>query len=376
MSLPSAELQYWVAFSRIHRVGAVRAAVLESYFGSMADAWRAGPSELRAAGLDRGTVESIIKERPAISPEGEIEALQKAGVKAYCWRDDEYPTRLKEVDDHPPVLYVRGDLSLEDEWAVAVVGTRRATPYGRQAAEHFSTDLARQRITVVSGLARGIDAIAHRAALNAEGRTIAVLACGLDLVYPPEHARLAAEITQHGALVSDYPLGTQPRSEYFPRRNRILSAMSLGVLVIEGDVDSGALITARNAIDQNREVFAVPGSIYAPTYRGANKLIQEGEAKLVTRTEDILEELNLTMTAQQMELREVTTSDPTEAALLKVLSNQPIHIDEVQRASGLPIAAVSGALALLELKGLVRQVGAMSFVRAREVTSVAYKTTG
>jgi len=368
------ELQYWVAFSRIHRVGAARAAVLESYFGSLGDAWRAGPSELRAAGIDRGTVESIVKERPAISPEAEIEKLQQAGVKAYCWRDEEYPARLKEVDDHPPVLYVRGTLLPEDEWAVAVVGTRRATPYGRQAAEHFAVDLARHGITVVSGLARGIDAIAHRAAINNGGRTLAVLACGLDIVYPPEHGKLAAEITQHGALVSDYPLGTQPRSEFFPRRNRILSALSLGVLVIEGDVDSGALITARNAIDQNREVFAVPGSIYAPTYRGANKLIQEGEAKLVTRTEDILEELNLTITARQPELQEVTSTDPTEAALLKVLSNQPIHIDEVQRASGLPIAAVSGALALLELKGLVRQVGAMSFVRARESATLADKT--
>jgi DNA processing protein len=365
MTISTDDLAYWVAFSRIPRIGAVRAAALESYFGSMADAWRAGPGELRNAGLDRGTVESIVKERPEISPEDELEKLQRAGVKAYAWKDPLYPPRLKEIDDHPPVLYTRGELVPQDEWAVAVVGTRRATPYGRQAAEHFSTDLARHGITIVSGLARGIDAIAHRAALNAGGRTIAVLACGLDIVYPPEHAKLAAEIAQHGALLSDYPLGTQPRSEYFPRRNRILSAISLGVLVIEGDVDSGALITARNALDQNREVFAVPGSIYAPTYRGVNKLIQDGEAKLVTRTEDILEELNLTMTSQQLELREVAPADPTEAALLNVLSSQPIHIDEVQRASGLPIAAVSGALALLELKGMVRQVGAMSFVRAR-----------
>jgi DNA processing protein len=195
-----------------------------------------------------------------------------------------------------------------------------------------------------------------------------VQACGLDLVYPPEHSKLAMEISQHGAVVSDYPLGTQPRSEFFPRRNRILSGLSLGVLVVEGDEKSGALITARVALDQNREVFAVPGSIYSPAGRGPNKLIQEGEAKLVTRTEDILEELNLTMTAakQQLELREVAPEDPTEAALLKVISTQPSHIDEVQRASGLPIATVSSALALLELKGMVRQVAPMSFVRARE----------
>jgi DNA processing protein len=265
------------------------------------------------------------------------------------------------------VLYVRGDILPEDEWAIAVVGTRRATPYGKQAAEQFTVDLAQQKITVVSGLARGIDAVAHRAAITAGGRTIAVQACGLDIVYPPEHVKLAVDISQNGAVVSDYPIGTQPRSEFFPRRNRILSALSLGVLVVEGDVDSGALITARVALDQNREVFAVPGSIYSPTYRGANKLIQEGEAKLVTKTADILEELNLTMATHQMALREVAPADATEAALLRVLSAQPAHIDDVQRASGLPIATVSGALAMLELKGMVKQVGPMSFIRAREL---------
>jgi DNA processing protein len=371
--VPDEERKYWIAFSRITRIGSVRAARLDAHFGSMAEAWRASPAELMAAGLDRGTVTSIVNARREIDPDAELGRLHKAGVQAYCWHDDAYPPRLKEVDDKPPVLYVRGALLPEDEWAVAVVGTRRATPYGRQAAEHLSTDLARHRITIVSGLARGIDAVAHRAALAAGGRTIAVLACGLDLVYPPEHLKLAQEIMQRGCLVSDYPLGTQPRSEYFPRRNRILSAISLGVLVVEGDVDSGALITARLALEQNRDVFAVPGSIYSPTYRGANKLIRDGEAKLVAAAEDILEELNLTMATHQMELREVLPADPTEARLLKVITNQPIHIDEVQRASGLPIAAVSGALAMLELKGAVRQVGPMNFVRARDA-GVAYST--
>ena len=362
------DTMYWVAFSRIPRIGAARAGRLVSYFGSMADAWRAGPNELRTAGLDQGTVSSIVEARNTVSPETEMERLEKAGITAYCWTDEGYPKHLLEIEDKPPVLYVRGDLRPEDEWGVAVVGTRRATPYGRQVAEHFAADLAGHGITVVSGLARGVDAVAHRAAIAAGGRTIAVQACGLDLVYPPEHAKLAVEISQHGAVVSDYPLGTQPRSEFFPRRNRILSGLSLGVLVVEGDDKSGALITARVALDQNREVFAVPGSIYSPTAQGTNKLIQEGEAKLVTRTEDILEELNLTITnaAQQMELREVAPDDPTEARLLKLISTQPSHIDEVQRASGLPIATVSSALALLELKGMVRQIAPMSFVRARE----------
>lgn len=362
------ELQYWVAFSRIPRIGSVRAGLLQQRFGSMELAWRAGASDLAAAGLDRGTVASVLKERPAIDPAGEMERLRRAGVQALSWQDPAYPRLLREVDDHPPVLYVRGKLLPEDEWSVAIVGTRRATPYGRQAAEHFASDLARHQITIVSGLARGIDAVAHRAALSGGGRTLAVMACGLDIVYPPEHLKLAQEIMQQGALISDYPLGTQPRSEYFPRRNRILSALSLGVLVVEGDMDSGALITARNALEQNREVFAVPGSIYSPTYRGANKLIRDGEAKLVSQTEDILEELNLTMATQQLELRQVVPTDTTESALLKILSNQPTHIDDVQRSSGLPIATVSGTLAMLELKGMVRQVGAMNFVRTREAS--------
>jgi DNA processing protein len=367
------ELKYWIAFSRIPRIGFVRAGRLEDYFGSLEAAWKASPGQLHAAGIDQGTVSSIVATRDTVSPDRELEQLRSSGIKAYTWRDDEYPNRLKEVEDRPPVLYVRGELQPADEWAVAVVGTRRATPYGRQAAEHFATDLARHQVTVVSGLARGIDAVAHRASIQAGGRTLAVLACGLDLVYPPEHAKLAASIAENGALVSDYPLGTQPRSEFFPRRNRILSALSLGVLVVEGDVDSGALITARAALDQNREVFAVPGSIYAATHRGANQLIREGNARLVTRAEDILEELNLTVATHQPELREVV-ADPTEASLLRLLSSQPIHIDEVQRASGLPVATVSSALALLELKGAVRQVGPMSFVRAREV-AVTYRAT-
>ena len=311
---------------------------------------------------------SIVAERDAISPDDEMERLQKAGVKAYTWDDPEYPRALKEVDDQPPVLYVRGELPPEDEWAVAVVGTRRATPYGRQAAEHFATDLARHQITVVSGLARGIDAVAHRAALTAGGRTIAVLACGLDIVYPPEHAKLALEIAQHGALICDYPLGTQPRSEFFPRRNRILSAVSLGVLVVEGDEDSGALITARYALDQNREVFAVPGSIYSPTHRGANKLIRDGEAKLVTTTEDILEELNLTMADPADGAARGRACRPDRSSAAAASSPTSRHISmRCRRASGLPIASVSSALAVLELKGIVRQVGPMSFVRAREV---------
>lgn len=359
------ELQYWVAFGRVPQIGRARISLLEAHFGCLEDAWKASPAALQEAGLTGTTLSSLLAARDGISPEAELEQLDRLGVRALTWHDEAYPRGLREIYDRPPVLYVRGQLSAADEWAVAIVGTRRATVYGRQAAEELSGGLARNNVTVVSGLARGIDAIAHKGALAASGRTIAALACGLDMVYPPEHLRLAQEIMEQGALVSDYPLGTQPKSEYFPRRNRIMVGLSLGVLVVEGDVKSGALITARQALDENREVFAVPGSIYAPTFRGTNWLIQQGQAKLVTRVEDILEELNLTMAVHQMEAKELLPADETEARVLRLLSSEPIHIDDVRRSSGLETATVSSTLALLELKGMVRQVGSMNYVKAR-----------
>ncbi len=360
------ELQYWVAFGGVRQIGRARLSLLEAHFGRMEDAWKASPAALQEAGLKGAALSSLLAARDGIAPEEEMEKLDRLGIRALTWHDDAYPARLKEIYDRPPLIYVRGQLTTADEWAVAVVGTRRATVYGRQVAEELADGLARNGVTVVSGLARGIDSISHRTSLKAGGRTIAVLACGLDLVYPPEHLKLAQEIAEQGALISDYPPGTQPRSEYFPRRNRIMVGLSLGVLVVEGDLKSGALISARSALDENRDVFAVPGSIYSPTFRGTNWLIQAGQAKLVTRVEDVLEELNLTMAGHQMEAKELLPADETEARLLRNLSSEPIHIDEVRRVSGLPIDTVSSALAMLELKGMVRQVGTMNYVRARE----------
>ena len=357
------ERKYWIAFARVSRVGRARVQQLEEHFGSLADAWRATPGELKAAGLDSGALNAIAAARGKVDPDAEVELLGRHGVRALTWHDDESPKRLREIFDRPPVLFVRGTITAADEWGVAVVGTRRVTVYGRQVAEEMARGLASNRVTVVSGLARGVDAVAHRAALEAGGRTIAVQACGLDLVYPPEHKRLAEQIAERGAVVSDYPIGTQPRGEFFPRRNRILSGMSLGVLVVEGDVKSGALITARQALEQNREVFAVPGPIYSPNSRGTNKLIQDGEAKLTLDVQDVLAELNLSMAAHQIEMTELIPADETESVLLKHLSAEPVHIDEVRRECGLPIGTVTGGLAMLELKGLVRQVGRMNYVR-------------
>lgn len=359
------ELQYWVAFGRVPQIGRARFSLLEQHFASIEEAWKASPAALQQAGLSGPTLSALLAARDGISPAEELEKLERANVRPLTWHDEAYPARLKEIYDKPPILYVRGELTSNDEYCIALVGTRRATAYGRQAAEEFAKGLASNGVTVVSGLARGIDTIGHRAALAGGGRTIAVLACGLDTIYPPENLRLAQEIASGGALVSDYALGTQPQSQFFPRRNRIMVGLSLGVLVIEGDVKSGAMITARQALDENREVFAVPGSIYSPTFRGTNWLIQHGQGKLVTNVEDVLEELNLTMAEHQIEMRELMPADETEAGLLKLLSNEPLHIDEVRRESGLAIDTVSSALSMLELKGMVKEVGTMNYVKVR-----------
>jgi len=355
-----------VGFSFIPGIGRVRLNQLESYFGNLEGAWTATSAELKSARLDSSVIKAVTTWRPKISLEAEMEKLERYGVQVFTYHDSGYPSRLKEIYDYPPILYVRGSLLPQDEWCLAVVGTRRATVYGRQVTEEIVADLARNKITIASGLAKGIDSVAHRSALEAGGRSIAVFACGLDMVYPSENTDLARRIMQQGALISEYPLGTRPRPDNFPRRNRIMSGISLGVLVVEAGESSGALITTNWALEQNREVLAVPGSILSPASRGTNHLIQEG-AKLVRDYTDILEELNLTAVAQQIEMKEVIPASDTESLLLKQLSAEPTHIDEVCRSSGLPVSTVSSTLAMMELKGLVRTVGAMKYVLAREM---------
>jgi DNA processing protein len=359
------ELKYWVGFNIIPGIGRVKFSQLESFFGNIQNAWKAGLGDLKQAGLDSNTLQAIETFRTKISLEEEMDNLKKCGVSAYTFHDPEYPARLKEIYDYPPLIYVKGEIISQDNWCVAVVGTRKATLYGRQVTEEIVSDLAQNKITVISGLARGIDTIAHHSALKANGRTLAVYACGVDTIYPPENADLACRISKQGAVVSEYPLGAKPRPDNFPRRNRIMSGMSLGTLVIEADESSGAIITAHMALEQNRDVFAVPGSILSPMSRGTNRLIQEG-AKLVRNCTDILEELNLTVSSQQIELKEIIPTSETEALLLKQLTAEPTHIDQVCRNSGLPISTVSSNLAIMELKGLVRQISTMNYVLARE----------
>jgi len=365
LAMTKKDIKYWVGFSLIPGIGRVKLSQLESNFGSLGKAWQATPAKLKSAGLDKGAINAVTYWQSRISLDEEIEKLDRYGVKVLTFRDADYPSRLKEIYDYPPILYVRGSLLPQDEWCLAVVGTRRATVYGRQVAEEIAADLARSGITIVSGLAKGIDSVAHHSALEAGGRTIAVFGCGLDIVYPAENAALARDIIKQGALISEYPLGTRPKADNFPRRNRIMSGLSLGVLVVEADETSGAMITARLALEQNREVFAVPGSILSPASNGTNRLIQEG-AKLVRNYTDILEELNLTAVAQQMELKEVIPASDTEALLLKQLSAEPTHIDEVCCSTGLAVSTVSSTLSMMELKGLVKQVGNMNYILSRE----------
>jgi DNA processing protein len=353
---------FWVGLSLVPGIGPAKFRRLMEKLGSPEVAWKARPTQLADAGLDRRVVESLVSVRGQIDLGREMEKLRRLGVQVVTLEDGEYPRPLQNIADPPPILYVKGSISLDDELSVAIVGTRRPTAYGRQAAEIFARGLVDNGVTVVSGLAKGIDTFAHRAALDGGGRTIAVLGSGLDIIYPSENRRLAAEIAERGALVSEFPLGTQPDGINFPRRNRIISGLSLASLIVEAGEASGALITAEFALEQGREVYAVPGNIFSPASRGPNRLISEG-AKPICGMEDLLEGLKLESAVQHSTARKAIPESESEVAVLRCLSHEPLHIDEIRRAACLPISTVSSALTMLELKGLARQAGGMNYVR-------------
>ncbi len=395
------DIKYWVALNRVPQLGPVRFKRLEAHFGRLEHAWNAGLAQLRAAGLEDRPAQEVLAARARVDPDAEMERLEKAEVRVLDWNHTVYPRRLKEIHDPPPLLYVKGDILPEDERSLAIVGTRSPTTYGREVASTLATGLANSGICIISGLARGIDGIAHRATLDAGGRTIAVVANGLDMVYPGEHTELARQIQAHGAVVSEYPLGVRPDAKGFPRRNRLISGMSLGSLVVEAAEGSGARWTVYHALEQDREVFCVPGSIFSPASGFTNRMIQEG-AKLVSNHRDVLEELNLGTLGQPVAARqgelpfdpakpdaaklgssdsdrpepEVPTAasteplDPEEAAILQHIEAEPLHIDDLGRKAGLPITSVSCVLTMLELKGMVKQVGCMHYIRTREVAGV------
>ncbi len=357
--------KYWLGFSAVSGVGPVRVRALLQHFGDLERAWHASPEELRTVGLDRRAIANVLRARQTQDLDALETQLDALGASALTLQDADYPSLLKELPDAPPVLYVKGTLQARDRWAVAFVGTRRATVYGREMTRRLVEPLVGAGVTIVSGLALGIDATAHRAALEAGGRTVAVLGCGIDRVYPPEHRKLAAAITQHGALVTEFPPGTPPEAKNFPVRNRIISGMSLGVAVIEAPKRSGALLTANVAADQGREVFAVPGNVTSASSMGTNLLLQSG-ATLILNTQDILDALQLDYTAVETrtQVQALIPDDPIEAQLVALLGDEPIHIDELYRQSDLSFAQVSSTLAMMELKGLVQRHEGMYYTLA------------
>jgi DNA processing protein len=358
---------YWIAFNQVSGIGPSRLSALLAICETIEAAWKAPIHQLKAAGLDRRSLENLLSARRRVDLAVEWERVQRSGVTVLTWDDADYPASLRRAPHAPPVLFVRGTLQNEDRWAVAVVGTRRASAYGREVAHTLATELARNGITVVSGLALGIDAVAHQAALDAGGRTLAVLGSGVDQLYPQQNRTLGEAITHQGGVISEYALGTRPEARNFPPRNRIISGLSRGVVVVEAGTRSGALITAKFALEQGREVFAVPGSIFHPGSAGCNQLISNGATPLLSVDEmigDILGELNMTRVQAQASVAKRVPADPMEQALLDQLSNQPSHVDDIVRQSAISAQQVSGLLTIMELKGLVRQVGTMRYVRA------------
>lgn len=359
-----AHTRYYLGFNLTPGIGPARLARLVDYCGSLEAAWNADAFELAAAGLDAKASAALLATRARVDLDAELERVARAGVSLLTLDDEAYPRLLREIPSAPPLIYVKGSLLPGDDWAVAVVGTRAPTAYGREAAYRFGRDLAGAGVVVVSGLALGIDTVAHEAALEAGGRTIAVLGSGVDRPYPIRNRRLAERIAAQGALISDYPLGTMPVAANFPPRNRLISGLSRAALVVEAGETSGALITVTFALDQGRDVFAVPGPIFARQSAGCNRLIRDGAA-LARSVDDLLVDLDLSAASVQREARAELPADPTEAALVLLLSSEPRHIDELGREAGLSAAATAAALAVLELKGLARQPAPLHYVLGR-----------
>ncbi len=356
------DLLFWVWLNSLPKLSPRRKLLLLEYYRCPEAIWSAGREELRQGGLL--TEEQL---EPVVAPvwrqraEEALRTINRMGIKTITMHDENYPVLLKKIYDPPVVLYMLGSFDREEK-AVAVVGSRRASPYGRDTARNLAYDLARQGVTIVSGMARGVDSAAHRGAIEAGGRTVAVLGCGLDRAYPYENKELMKKIAGAGAVISEYIPGTPPLAQNFPARNRIISGLCLGTVVIEAGEKSGSLITADFSLDQGREVFAVPGNVGSKYSVGTNNLLKEG-AKLVTGAADVLEELNLVQKFLKAEAEAKKTVnvlkglDRWELELVKILEEEgSLHIDRIAARSGLSLNTVSSALTMLELKGLAEQL--------------------
>jgi len=355
------DAKYWVALSRHKKIGARTFLKLFKRFKTLNKVWQASAKELADAHLDLGQIEAVREVIAKVNPEEELKKLEKYKVDVLIYPDQEYPKILKEIPDPPGILYRKGKILPEDEISLAVVGSRKYSSYGKRVTEQLVYSLAKNHLTIISGLALGIDAIAHEAALDAQGRTIAVLGCGLDQIYPTSNIRLADKIlATGGAIISEFPLGMPALRYNFPIRNRIIAGMSLGTLVVEATEISGSLLTAAAAIEYNREVFAVPGEIFAENSAGANKLIKMG-AKIVTNYQDILEELKLEEKTLAVTARQILPANKEEENLLKLLKG-PLLADQIVNKSGYDTSLVNSLLVQMEIKGLIRNLGGTRYV--------------
>ncbi len=354
------EKKFWVWLSSVPGVGSKSSLNLIRHFGSAENVYQCSYYELMASGLIRETIAKGITEHRNIGDIDEyLKIVKENGIKVYTIHDNEYPENLKNIYDPPPVLYVKGELIKEDSLAVGIVGSRKASDYGLKAAQRIASRLAELGITIVSGMALGIDSAAHKGALMSKGRTIAVFGCGLKYVYPMTNYNLSKEILKSGALISEYPFDTEAYPAQFPARNRIISGMSLGVIVVEAGEKSGSLITADFALEQGREVFAVPGNISSPNSKGTNTLIKSG-AKLVSNIEDIIEELNLNIIySEKSNINNNVKLDISneEGSVLAFLKEKGGSKDEIAAVTGLQPGKTMAALTKLEIKGLVQQIG-------------------
>ena len=371
----TASLRSWLALRAIRGLGDATVCRLVQAFGSPEAVLAASTDALMASGNVNASLAQALQRGPDHQTQQdinrELKTLERLRLSVVTCLDPDYPPRLRNIPDPPPLLFVSGALAQADHNAVAIVGARRATAAGRLLTEELSRDLASAGFTIVSGLARGVDAAAHRGAIAAGGRTVAVLGCGIDRTYPPEHQSLRKQIESNGAVVAELPLGSYPHGYHFPRRNRIISGMCLGVVVTEAAVQSGSLITARLAAEQGREVFAVPGFVKAENSRGPNGLIKQG-AKLVENVQDIIDELLPQLDSPFRERLKDRAPQPVEpqppvgkeeATLYNLLSFEPTHIDDLIAKSGLPAADVAALLLSMELKNFIRQLPGRSYLR-------------
>ncbi len=369
--LSSSDLPYFVALNEVDGIGPQRLNLMIKYFGSAKAAWGAPCADLLKIGLNSNLVERVQKKRRQVDPVVHLQSLGAMGVKVITFADSRYPKSLLQVEGRPNLLYVKGEIFAEDEKALAVVGTRKPTAYGVEVTQKLVMELVGYGFTIISGLARGIDKVAHQTALISGGRTIAIMGTGIDQIYPPENKLLAQEVMQHGALVSEFPPGYIAVPGNFPARNRIISGMSLGVVVIEGSSKSGTKITATHALEQGREVFAVPGPITSEMSQAPTDLIKLG-AKVVTSVNDILEELKIQNSKfQETNKFQIPSSkfktpkfdNELEAKVYQILKNGQMHVDEIVRSINEDLPQVSAVLTMMEVKGLVKHLGGMVYCR-------------